>query len=77
MRGCYVDFVTFGSPRPGNVIFANIVNRAVRGLTLKVTFVKDIATVVPSKRQVFLMLVRKYTVHKAPGYVDYDYGALI
>ncbi|XP_066924321.1 uncharacterized protein [Clytia hemisphaerica] len=82
MRGYLVDYVTFGSPRPGNVIFANNVNRAVRGMNLRVTFGRDIATVVPPKNSGYSHIGKEIhftdqsTMHELPGYVDYAYGAL-
>ncbi|XP_046858009.1 lipase-like [Xenia sp. Carnegie-2017] len=46
--GYQVDLITFGAPRVGNKAFAQYVDRIVKGLNLRVTYLNDIVTVVPN-----------------------------
>lgn len=81
MRGYYVDFVTFGSPRPGNVVFSKNVNRAIRGFNLRVTFRDDIVTVNPPRTAGFSHVGKEIhftdqgTMHEV-GYADYRYSVM-
>ena len=73
------SLVTFGSPRVGNVNFANYINLNLKGLNFRVTYRQDPVTKAPPKKedgnfyhigvQVFLESEDKYTISK-DGFID-------